>query len=29
MENEAESKVEREVPQQFLNEKLSMDIDTH
>ena len=29
MENEAESKVEREVPQQILNEKLSMDKDTH
>ena len=29
MENEAESKVEREVPQQFLNEKLSIDIDKH
>ena len=29
MENEAENKVKREVPQQFLNEKISMDIDTH
>ena len=29
MENEAESKVEREVPQQFLNEKLSIDKDKH
>ena len=29
MENETENKVEREVPQQFLNEKISMDIDTH
>ena len=29
MENEGETKVEREVPQQFLNEKLSMDKDTH
>ena len=31
MENksEAENEVEKEVPQQFLNEKLSIDIDTH
>ena len=29
MEKKRESEVKREVPQQFLNEKLSMDIDTH
>ena len=26
---ETESKVEREVPQQFINEKVTMDFDTH